>query len=330
MEAKALGRVAGAPISWGVCEVPGWGEMLPPARVLAEMAGLGLRATELGPLDQWLPLDAGAIRAALEPHGLSLVGGFVPLALHGRSPDAALARARDVAARMAAAGADTFVLALVEDDAWSPPQPLDAAGWTRLGAHVDAVAEATDALDVRTVVHPHVGTLVETAEQVARLLDRTAAGWCLDPGHLLIGGWEPLAFAREHGDRVAHVHLKDVDRAVAARLAAGELTLIDATRAGLFRPLGHGDAGIAELVEELGRRRYDGWAVLEQDTMVAPGAAPAQGSGPVVDVAASLAFLAGLPAAGPAAAVPPRPDGAPPPPDGAPPGRRAVREEAAR
>src|SRR4051812_16557746 len=101
-------RLAGAPISWGVCEVPGWGAMLPPARVFDEMSSLGLRATELGPVDEYLPLDARAIRAALDPYDLTLVGGFVPLVLHGPDARAALAEAERVASVMAAAGADTF------------------------------------------------------------------------------------------------------------------------------------------------------------------------------------------------------------------------------
>lgn len=286
-----LARIAGAPISWGVCEVPGWGAMLPPERVFAEMAQVGIGATELGPLDDWLPLDAEAIRAALAPHGLRLVGGFVPLVLHEADPAPALARARQVATTMAAAGADTFVLAIVGADDWTlPERPLDDAGWRRLGSHVDAVAELTASLGLTTVVHPHVGTLVEQAEQVDALLASTSAGWCLDPGHLLIGGVDPLAFARDHFERVAHVHLKDVDRAVAARLNAGELTLMQAVQAGLFRPLGLGDAGIEPLVRLLAQRGYDGWAVLEQDTAI-DGAEPAPGSGPITDVIASLAFL---------------------------------------
>jgi inosose dehydratase len=268
--------------------------MLPPERVFAEMAQLGIGATELGPLDDWLPLDAAKIRAALEPHGLGLVGGFVPLVLHEADPAPALARARQVATTMAAAGADTFVLAIVGADDWTlPAQPLDAAGWRRLGSHVDAVAELTAALGLTTVIHPHVGTLVERAEQVDALLATTSAGWCLDPGHLLIGGVDPLAFARDHFERVAHVHLKDVDRAVAARLNAGELTLMQAVQAGLFRPLGLGDAGIEPLVQLLAARGYDGWAVLEQDTAIT-GAEPAPGSGPITDVIASLAFLDGI------------------------------------
>jgi inosose dehydratase len=288
-------RLAGAPISWGVCEVPGWGEMLAPERVFGEMAGLGLTATELGPVDDYLPLDAAAIRAALEPHGLTLVGGFVPLVLHEDDAAPALAEARRVAEHMAAAGADTFVLAIVADAAWSVPPVLDDAGWTRLARHVDAVAELTAALGLTTVIHPHYGTLVERAADVDRLAALTDVAWCLDPGHLALGGYEPVAFLQRHGDRVAHVHLKDVDLAIAQRLTAGELTLMAAVQAGLFRPLGQGDAGIAEVVALLDARGYDGWMVLEQDCAIT-GPLPAPGAGPVLAAAASLEFL-GAPAA---------------------------------
>ena len=80
-------RLAAAPISWGVCEVPGWGLQLPPDRVLSEMAQLGLAATELGP-QGWLPLDGRLAREQLDRHGLRLVGGFVPLVVHEPRLDA--------------------------------------------------------------------------------------------------------------------------------------------------------------------------------------------------------------------------------------------------
>ncbi len=288
--------LAGAPITWGVCEVPGWGTMLPPDRVFGEMADLGLTATELGPVDDYLPLDAEAIRGALAPHGLQLLGGFVPLVLHvAAERDAAVAQARRVASVMAAAGASAFVLALVQDAAWSAPQPLDDDGWATLAAGVDAVATATAELGLTTVVHPHQGTLVERRADVDALARLSDVAWCLDPGHLALGGYDPIEFIDNWGDRVAHVHLKDVDLAVAQRLNAGELTLMAAVQAGLFRPLGTGDARIAELIAALDARGYDGWMVLEQDCAIT-GAVPAPGEGPVADAARSLDFLREIPA----------------------------------
>jgi inosose dehydratase len=87
------------------------------------------------------------------------------------------------------------------------------------------------------------------------------------------------------------VHLKDVDAAVADRLRAGELTLVTAVQAGLFRPLGQGDAGIEDVIRRLDRQGYGGWLVLEQDTAITTGDEPPVGSGPVDDVRASIEFL---------------------------------------
>ena len=74
-------KIAGAPISWGVCEVPGWGRMLPPQTVLSQMSELGLTATELGP-PAYLPEDPQVLKATLAEHDLTLVGGFLAVVLH--------------------------------------------------------------------------------------------------------------------------------------------------------------------------------------------------------------------------------------------------------
>jgi inosose dehydratase len=282
-------RLAGAPISWGVCEVPGWGRQLAPERVLGEMAELGLRATELGPAG-YLPGGADALRATLDRHGLRLVGGFVPLVLHEPDASAARAQADAAAATLAAGGADVFLVALVLDLAWSRPVALDDAQWERLTTRLEEIAELVAGHGLTLAVHPHWDTLVETAADVARLLATSTVPWCLDTGHLRIGGVDPANFVAEHGDRIAHVHLKDVDSAVAARLRAGELTLVQATQAGLFRPLGEGDAGIEAVMCRLDRLGYERWLVLEQDTAIT-GEEPPVGRGPVVDVAKSIDFL---------------------------------------
>src|SRR5215207_2259686 len=286
----AARRVAGAPISWGVCEVPGWGPQLPAERVLAEMAGLGLTATELG-APGFLPSDPRALRALLAEYGLALVGGFVPLVLHEPSCDDAYATAGEIAAMLSAAGADVFVAAAVMDAGWSAPAPLDDAQRTRLAGSLAGIAELVAGHGLTFALHPHAGTLVESAADVDRLLATTDVGWCLDTGHLLIGGGDPVAFVRDHPDRIVHVHLKDVDAAVAARYRAGELTLMGATQAGLFRPLGRGDASIAEVLDELDAHGYERWLVVEQDAAIT-GEEPPVGSGPVLDVQASIEFLA--------------------------------------
>jgi inosose dehydratase len=272
-----------------VCEVPGWGLQLTPERVLAEMAELGLTATELGP-QGWLPLDGAGVRAVLDRHGLRLVGGFVPVVVHEPDLSPALEPARRAAAQLAAAGAEVFVAALVQDAGWATPVPLDDDGWRRAGAHLGELAAVTAGEGVALVVHPHVGTLLESAADVERALAHTDVPWCYDSGHLLIGGTDPVDFVRDHADRIGHVHLKDVDAALAQRLRRGELSLVQATQQGLFQPLGDGDARIGEVVALLHDAGYEGWLVLEQDRAIT-GSEPPAGEGPALDVRKSIEFL---------------------------------------
>ncbi|MFL5840449.1 MAG: TIM barrel protein [Thermoleophilaceae bacterium] len=285
-------RVAGAPISWGVCEVPGWGRQLPPARVFAEMTALGLHATELGPIG-YLPLDPEELRAYLATFGLHLVGGFVPLVLHDPEMDAARERSRQMAELFAAAGAEVLVAAIVADDDWATPHELSDPEWDRLTAHLAEIDELVADHGLQLAVHPHVGTLIEHDAAVQRLVASTDAGWCLDTGHLVIGGTDPLDFVRRNGARIVHVHLKDVDATLAARVRAGELSLVEATQQGLFRPLGEGDVAIEEILRALDDVGYERWLVLEQDAAIT-GPEPPDGDGPVLDVARSIEYLTRL------------------------------------
>jgi inosose dehydratase len=284
--------LAGAPISWGVCEVPGWGRQLEPERVLAEMASLGLQATELGPVG-YLSMDADRVRGMLDRFGLRLVAGFVPLALHTPSIDPARELVDQVAPLLAALDAELLLVAPVMDSDWSAPATVGDGDWSRLAEHLHEVDELARRHGLVMALHPHAGSLVETHHQIERILAESDAPVCLDTGHLAIGGADPVEFLRSHGERVVHVHLKDVDAGLARQVGAGALSLLEGTRRGLFRPLGCGDASIGEVVELLDRHGYERWLVLEQDTTIT-GEEPPVGRGPVLDVQASIEYLASL------------------------------------
>jgi inosose dehydratase len=266
--------------------------MLPPERVFAEMSALGLRATELGPLD-YLPFDPERIRTALGEHELELVAAFVPLVLHRprEGYDAELERIIEV---LAAAGAEVVVAALVTDREWSEPTHLGQGLWSQILLRLDEVAELVSERGLKLAVHPHAETVIERGDAIERLLAESEVGWCLDTGHLAIAGIDPARFAAEHAERIVHVHLKDVDLALAGEVGAHRLSLLEATRRGLFRPLGDGDAEIASVVRHLDAAGYRGWVVVEQDIAIT-GAEPAPGTGPVDDVRRSLEFLASRP-----------------------------------
>jgi inosose dehydratase len=284
-----LDRLAAGPISWGVCEVPGWGLQLPPDRVLAEMRSLGIRATESGP-DGYLGRDSGVVRDLLDRHDLELVGGFLPVVLHdparlGRSLDAA----RATALLFGELGASVLCSAIVLDDDWSAPRALSADEWRHLLAALPLLDDVAGEHGLAHSLHPHWGTLVERDAEVMRVVEESEVALCLDTGHLTLGGTDAARLAADHPDRIVHAHLKDVDTAVAERLRAGELTLVRAVQEGLFRPLGDGDAPVQETVSALESSRYAGWYVLEQDVALA--AEPGEGAGPAADAGRSIEFL---------------------------------------
>jgi inosose dehydratase len=263
--------------------------MLPAERVLGEMAQLGLRGTELG-APGFLPTQPDELQAMLARHRLELVGGFVPLVLHRPELGEACNQARVAAELLSRCGAEIFVLALVEDLDWSPPCGLDLSEWQNLAQNVARVVALAGEYKLTVALHPHAGTLIETAEQIEQALNHLDVPWCLDPGHMVIAGADPVAFARAHADQIAHVHLKDVDARLAEAVRDGRLSLLEATRRGLFMPLGKGDARIAEVIEALDRHGYERWFVLEQDTAIT-GEEPTVGSGPMLNVKESIAFL---------------------------------------
>jgi inosose dehydratase len=280
-------KLAGAPISWGVCEVPGWGYQLSPDRVLAEMRDVGLSATELGP-EGFLPSDPGQLTALLDIYGLRCVGQFAPVVLHdhGHDPLPDIAGPLDA---LVASGAEVLVLAAATGAPGYDARPtLDDRQWTTLLANLDRLADAAADRGVLAVLHPHVGTMVETRDEVNRVLAGSGIRLCLDTGHLLIGGTDPLRLARDVPGRIAHAHLKDVDASLAGDVQAGRLTYTEAVARGMYTPLGGGDVDIAGIVAVLRSDGYDGWFVLEQDTILDD---EPLGEGPLADVKASVAFM---------------------------------------
>jgi inosose dehydratase len=284
-----LERLAGAPVSWGVNDVPDWGVVLAPERVLSEMQGLGLRASELGVLG-YLGDEPQEVKGRLERFGLGCVGGFVAVALWDERRHAEAKEVAERAARLlAGAGGSYFVTAAVTDEAWSPPFEPDEAQWRSISKGLEIVGEVCERFGLRQVLHPHVGTLVERASHIEAVLERSEVSFCLDTGHFSIGGADPVAFARDHPGRVGLVHLKDVDLSLAPGVLERKVSMLEATRAGLFQPLGRGSVDIAGAVGALEAAGYGGWYVLEQDTAIDEAAAAT--ADPGADVAASIDFL---------------------------------------
>ena len=284
---SAVDRVAGAPISWGVCEVPGWGYQMNPDRVLREMRDVGLTATELGS-DGFLPATPEGKAETLAEYGLNGLGNFTPVLLHNPDHEPA-SEVNRVLDGFEAVGADVLVLSAITGLRGYDARPeLDTDGWNTLLGNLDLLTQVAADRGVKAVLHPHVGTMVETGDDVQRVLAGSSISLCLDTGHMLIGGSDPVAVTRQAPDRIAHTHLKDVDHALAKRVQAGELTYTEAVKIGMYKPLGQGDVDISGVVSHLEEHNYDGWYVLEQDAVLTE---EPEGEGPLADVRASADYI---------------------------------------
>ncbi|MGC5224994.1 sugar phosphate isomerase/epimerase family protein [Micromonospora sp. DT81.3] len=286
-------KIAGAPISWGISEVAEWGVQLSPDRVLSEMRELGLLATEIGP-DGFLPPAPADKASTLASYDLTAVGSFVPVVMHQPDVDP-LPRILRELDDYAAAGADILIVCAVTglDGYDTTREEMTNEQWQTLLGNLDRISDAARDRGVTAALHPHVGSMVETAEDVDRVLADSSIPFCFDTGHLMIGGTDPVAFAEAHAARIAHTHLKDVAIPGMQRVKDGGISYFDAIVAdSLYRPLGQGDVDVRAIVKSLMDSGYTGWFVLEQDKVVQE--MPGAGEGPLTDARESVRYLRGV------------------------------------
>ncbi|HEU5278332.1 MAG TPA: TIM barrel protein [Gaiellaceae bacterium] len=279
-------RVANAPCSYGAFEMTvGVLPHVPGAeRVLDAIAGAGYEGTELGP-----PLylgDRETLRQRLEGHDLVLVGGYIPFrfsepehwdedleAMSGTLELFAAGGGSEAKAVLADAGSDERIR-YPGRAASDRSIGLDDAGWRRLA---DGVARAADLARTRgfePTFHHHTATYVEAPWEIERVLELTDVGLLLDTGHLVLGGGDPSQALRDWGERINHVHVKDVRADVLEGVIRDAADMPEAWRRGVFCDLGRGDVDLDGFFAELGRSGYSGWLVVEQD-MVPQSAADA-------------------------------------------------------
>jgi len=151
-----------------------------------------------------------------------------------------------------------------------PSLGLGSDGWARLAESVSRTVELCRDRGYEPTFHHHAGTYVEAPWEIEELLRRTDVGLCLDTGHLLLGGGDPLRAVEAWGDRINHVHLKDVRLSVVDAVVREGATMMEVWRRRAFCALGDGDLRVDAVLDGLRARGYVGWLVVEQDTIPGP------------------------------------------------------------
>jgi len=279
---RALPRasIGAVPILWNNADLPDLAPLVPADQVLDEIARLGFQGTQTG-----IGFPQGdTMREALRARGLRLaeVYAALPCSADGPQPGA-LEEGRARLEQLHAGGGEVLVVALafaperhaVAGRATAPDTPgLTDAGWRALADLLHQLGREAQALGHPLAFHVHAATYVETGPELDRLVRETdpeLVGLCLDAGHYTLGGGDPVDAIRRHGERVVHVHLKDVDAAVLKRLREGLIDgFLDALRERIFTELGAGVLDLRGIIEALVARDYSGWLMVEQDTTWRP------------------------------------------------------------
>lgn len=277
-------RIGNAPCSWGV-EFPGDPRNPPWRTVLRDCATAGYAGIELGPVG-YMPEDAGELSDALDEHGLTLTGGVVFRPFHDPAKwqevmDGALRTCKLLVANRARH------LVLIDSissrrapTAGRPDEAvqMDAAEWKGFRDRIATVARmGAEVYGLTVSIHAHAGGFMDFEPELERLLgevDEAFLKICLDTGHHLYAGADPLAFLRRHAARVAYLHLKDIDPAVKAEVIASRTDFYDACGQGIFCSLGKGAMDFPALRRVLGEIGYTGWCTVEQECDPAGGTSP--------------------------------------------------------
>ncbi len=281
-------RLALSPVCWGISDVPGWGHQLDAERVLSEAAAVGEGAITAGP-PGFLPDRSDQAKPLLKRHRLRLVAGQVHAILHHDDiRGSELAHIDGHAQWLSALGAETLVLSAIPQREGGAEHGivLSNAEWAHLLHSIGSVQHVCARHKLRLAVQPRFGSTIQGPEDIERLLVGSEAGICLDVGHLILAGADPIEVLELAAGRIQHVQLNDVDADLARQVREHGEDYGEAVSLGLFKPLGEGTGRVDRVVEELRRTKYPGWHTLRQETRLA-----SADDRPLGRVSRSLEFL---------------------------------------
>jgi inosose dehydratase len=270
-------RFGVSPIAWINDDMPELGADTSLEQVLAEARSIGFAGIELGGR---FPRDAATLATLLARFQLVLVGGWYSASLLTRSAHEEIAALQAHLDLLQALGCTVFIIAETSNAihgnrnrALSASPRLERAGWARFGEKLTEVADHVAAAGMRLAYHHHLGTVVESGEDLARLLESTGAsvGMTIDTGHAALGGVDAIALIRTHPQRVAHVHCKDIRGEIFRKIKAEGGSFLGGVLDGMFTVPGDGDLDFRKVVQALAAIGYCGWIIVEaeQDPAIA-------------------------------------------------------------
>ena len=264
-------RFGVSPIAWINDDMPELGGDTPVESVLDDIREIGFAGVELGGK---FPRDPAALRQLLDRYSLDLIGGWYSSNLLVRDAEAEIEAIRSHLGLLQALGSGVFVIAetsnAIHGDRSRPladSPTLSAEQWKMFGERLTKVADFVRSEGLRLAFHHHLGTVVESADELDRFLAATGpnVGLTLDTGHAALGGIDAVSVIQSGPERIAHVHCKDVRRPIFDALMNERRSFLDGVLEGMFTVPGDGDLDFQPVFEALSAVGYSGWVVVEAE-----------------------------------------------------------------
>ncbi len=264
-------RLAINPITWSNDDHPSLGAEIPLETCLSETRQAGFAGTEFG---FKFPRSTPELTALLRKHELQLVSAWYDGRILEKEVEVEYEAILPHLTMLKDQGCKLVVYADTSrgrhggifQPASQRPKLADDE-WAAYGRKITKLAEKFADFGVRMAFHHHMGTFVETDDEIDRLMAGTgdAVGLLFDTGHCVYAHGDPQALLERHIGRINHVHCKDIRRAVLEKAWAGDWSFMDAVLAGVFTVPGDGSVDYPPLLRRLQKAGYEGWLVVEAE-----------------------------------------------------------------
>ncbi len=272
MFAKNAVRLGIAPIAWTNDDMPELGGENTFQQCVSEMALAGFAGCEVG---SKFPKDPVVLKRALDLRGLTVANAwfssFLTTKPYAETEKEFLAQCdflRACGAQRIGASEQGHSIQGRNLPIFTAKRVMDGSEWKRLSEGLNALGRIARDKGMELVYHHHMGTVVQTAEEVDRLLENTnpdCVGLLFDTGHFAYAGEDPFALVKKYLPRIRHVHLKDIRPEKVREVRDGNLSFLDGVRRGAFTVPGDGALDFVPIFQALSDGGYSGWMLVEAE-----------------------------------------------------------------
>ena len=262
-----------APIAWTNDDMPDLGSENTFEQCVSEMALAGFEGCEVG---NKYPKDTTVLKKALDMRGLQIANQWFSSFVLTQSMEkvekdfiAQCEFLKAMGAKRIGASEQSFsIQGQMNTPVFDAKYVMNDVEWDKFAKGMNRLGDIANSMGIRLVYHHHMGTVVQTAEEIDRMMDMTDPdkfALLYDTGHLAYCGQDYLAVLKKYAKRIAHVHLKDIRPEVVEKVKKEKLSFLQGVRAGAFTVPGDGSIDFAPVFDELDKSGYEGWMIVEAE-----------------------------------------------------------------